>query len=112
MSTTSPWRGSYARTWRPGTSGEPRDDNSSAFGWTDMGNVSQVVPSIHTSVSIASPGESEHTPAFARHAVSERGLTQTIRAATALACTGIDLLASPDTLAAVKQEFEGASPVP
>lgn len=77
-----------------------------SFGSTDMGNVSQVVPSIHTSVAIAPPGESEHTAEFAQYAASERGLTQSLRAADALAMTAIDLLASPDTLAVVKQEFE------
>ena len=77
-----------------------------SFGSTDMGNVSQIVPSIHTSVAIAPPGESEHTVEFARYAGSERGLTQSLRAAAGLSATAIDLLASPDTLAAVKQEFE------
>jgi hypothetical protein len=71
-----------------------------------MGNVSQIVPSIHTSVAIAPPGESEHTTEFARYAASERGLTQSLRAAGGLAMTAIDLLTSPDILAAAKQEFE------
>ena len=83
----------------------PIFDSEQSFGSTDMGNVSQIVPSIHTSVVIASPGVSEHTPEFARCAASERGLTQCLRAAGVLAMTAIDLLASPDTLAAVKQEF-------
>ena len=77
-----------------------------SFGSTDMGNVSQILPAIHTSVAIAPPGESEHTLEFARYAGSERGLTQCLRAAGALAMTAIDLLASPDALTAVKQEFE------
>jgi len=77
-----------------------------SFGSTDMGNISQIVPSIHTSVAIAPPGESEHTAEFARYTAGERALTQSLRAATALAMTAIDLLASPDTLAAVRQEFD------
>jgi amidohydrolase len=83
----------------------PIFDPEQSFGSTDMGNVSQIVPSIHTSVAIAPPGESEHTIAFAQHAASERGLTKSLRAAGGLAMTAIDLLALPDTLAAVKQEF-------
>ena len=84
----------------------PFYNDEQSFGSTDMGNVSQIVPSIHTEVAIAPPGESEHTVEFARYAASERGITQSLRAASALAMTAIDLLASPDTLAAVKQEFE------
>jgi len=84
----------------------PSYNDEQSFGSTDMGNVSQLVPSIHTSVAIAPPGESEHTVEFARYAGSERGLTQSLGAAGALAMTAIDLLASPDTLAAVRQEFE------
>jgi amidohydrolase len=86
----------------------PIFDPEQSFGSTDMGNVSQIVPSIHTSVAIAPPGESEHTAEFAGYAATERGLTQSLRAADALAMTAIDLLASPDTLAAVKQEFENS----
>ena len=84
----------------------PIFDPAQSFGSTDMGNVSQILPAIHTSVAIAPPGESEHTLEFARYAGSERGLTQCLRAAGALAMTAIDLLASPDALTAVKQEFE------
>jgi len=84
----------------------PFYNDEQSFGSTDMGNVSQIVPSIHTSVAIAPPGVSEHTAEFARYAGSEKGLTQSLRAAGGLAMTAIDLLASPDTLAAVKQEFE------
>jgi amidohydrolase len=84
----------------------PFYNDEQSFGSTDMGNVSQIVPSIHTSVAIAPPGVSEHTAEFASYAGSEKGLTQSLRAAGGLAMTAIDLLASPDTLAAVKQEFE------
>jgi amidohydrolase len=84
----------------------PLFNTSQAFGSTDMGNVSQIVPSIHTSVSIAPEGESEHTVEFERYAMKEHGLTQSLRAAAGLAMTAIDLLASPDILAAVRLEFE------
>jgi amidohydrolase len=84
----------------------PLQEPEASFGSTDMGNVSQLVPAIHTAVSIGDPGMSEHTAEFALRADSERGLMQSVRAANALAMTAIDLLASPDTLAAVKQEFD------
>ena len=40
------------------------------FGSTDMGNVSQIIPSIHPSVAIASPGLSLHSTEFAQAAAS------------------------------------------
>lgn len=84
----------------------PLFNAAQSFGSTDMGNVSQIVPSIHTSVAIAPQGESEHTLEFARYAANENGLTQSLRAAAGLAMTAIDLLASPDTVKAVRFEFE------
>ena len=86
----------------------PLTEPGQSFGSTDMGNVSQIVPSIHTSVSIAPPGISEHTPEFTTYAAGEQGLTQTMHAACGLAMTAIDMMASPDTMAAVKQEFRGS----
>jgi amidohydrolase len=84
----------------------PLFNAAQSFGSTDMGNVSQIVPSIHTSVTIAPQGVSEHTLEFARYAANENGLTQSLRAASGLAMTAIDLLASPDTMAAIRFEFD------
>jgi metal-dependent amidase/aminoacylase/carboxypeptidase family protein len=84
----------------------PLFNAAQSFGSTDMGNVSQIVPSIHASVTIAPQGASEHTLEFARYAASENGLTQSLRAASGLSMTAIDLLASPDMTAAVRFEFE------
>jgi amidohydrolase len=75
-----------------------------SFGSTDMGNVSQVVPAIHTSVAIALPGTSEHTPTFARLAGEPRGLELALEAATALAWTALDLLARPELMADAKAD--------
>jgi amidohydrolase len=75
-----------------------------SFGSTDMGNVSQAVPAIHTSVAIAPPGTSEHTPAFARLAGGARALDLALEAATALAWTALDLLARPELMAEAKAE--------
>lgn len=76
------------------------------MGSSDMGNVSQVVPSIHPYVTIVDPGISGHTPEFAAAAASERGNQALLRAAKAMAMTAIDLLTQPDLMAQVKQEFE------
>ena len=80
-----------------------RKDQS--FGSTDMGNVSQLVPSIHASVAIAQKGVSIHSPRFADAAASEDAGRGIILAAKALAMTVVDLLSSPETLKAVKKEF-------
>lgn len=76
------------------------------MGSSDMGNVSQVVPSIHPYVTIVDPGVSGHTPEFAAAAASERGNQALLRAAKAMAMTAIDLLTQPALMAQVKQEFE------
>ncbi len=77
-----------------------------AFGSTDMGNVSQLVPSIHPFVSIAQEGISLHTDEFALAAVSEDGVRGMIDAVKALALTIVDLLAKPGIMTRIKEEFK------
>ncbi|HEY33327.1 MAG TPA: M20 family metallopeptidase [Dehalococcoidia bacterium] len=74
---------------------------------TDMGNVSQIVPAIHANVAIAPRGTLLHSPEFAAAAVSEAAIDGLCDAAKTLAITVVDLLTSPETLAEVKEEFEG-----
>lgn len=76
-----------------------------AFGSTDMGNVSQVVPSIHPSIAIADKGIALHSSEFATAANSERGYQAIIVAAKALAMTAVDMLADGALAAKVKKEF-------
>ena len=85
----------------------PFYNSDQSFGSTDAGNLSQAVPTIHTSVAIAPPGVSEHTPEFARLAREENGFKAVLQAATALSQTAIDLLADPAQMARVKHEFAG-----
>ncbi len=80
-----------------------RKDQS--FGSTDMGNVSQLVASIHTSVAIAPTGTSIHSPQFAEAAASKDGSRGMLAAAKALAMTAADLLSSPAAVELVKKEF-------
>ncbi|MDO8490860.1 MAG: M20 family metallopeptidase [Dehalococcoidia bacterium] len=75
------------------------------LGSTDMGNVSQLVPSIHPMIAIAPRGVQGHSPEFALAASSEAGDKAVIDGAKALAMTVVDLLASPSLLALVKREF-------
>jgi amidohydrolase len=75
------------------------------LGSTDMGNVSQVVPSIHPTIAIASPEVSIHTPEFASAAASEAGHEGLMDAAKAMAMTVVDILGQPGILDKIKQEF-------
>jgi len=79
---------------------------SSAFGSTDMGNVSQLVPGIHPHVAIAPKDVLSHSPRFAEAAASEAGMRGLVDAAKALAMTVVDLVANSETLAKVKKEFQ------
>jgi amidohydrolase len=80
-------------------------DPSSAFGSTDMGNVSQLVPSIHPTVAIAPEEVSTHSPQFASAAASEAGTRGLLDSAKALAMTVVDLVASPEIVTKIKEEF-------
>ncbi len=77
----------------------------SGFGSTDMGNVSQLVPSIHPFVAIAEKEILIHSPQFASAAASERGIEGMLDATKALAMTVVDLLANDETVTKVKEEF-------
>ena len=79
---------------------------SHAFGSTDMGNVSQLVPSIHPFVAIASEEVLVHSPQFASAAASEAGIQGLLDAAKALAMTVTDLVANPEIVARIKAEFQ------
>jgi len=81
-------------------------DPNKAFGSTDMGNVSQLVPSIHPFVAIAPVEVVAHSPQFASAAASEAGIQGLLDAAKALAMTVVDLVANPEIVVKVKQEFE------
>lgn len=78
------------------------------MGSSDMGNVSQTVPSIHPYIVIADPEVRGHSPEFAEAAASERGDAALLRAAKAMAMTAVDLLAHPDLLEQAQAEFAEA----
>jgi len=75
-------------------------------GSTDMGNVSQLVPSIHPHVAITEEEILIHSPEFALAAASEAGIKGMLDAAKAVAMTVVDLVANPETLTKVKEEFK------
>jgi len=81
-------------------------DPARAFASTDMGNVSQLVPGIHPIIAIASAGEEVHSPQFALAAASEAANRSMLDAAKALAMTVVDLVANPEIVTKVKEEFQ------
>jgi amidohydrolase len=76
-------------------------------GSSDVGNVSQVVPTIQPMLQISPRAVNVHQPAFAEAAVSERGRQGMLAAAKAMAMTAVDLLLDPEAVAAVGAEFRG-----
>jgi metal-dependent amidase/aminoacylase/carboxypeptidase family protein len=79
-------------------------ESGSSFS-TDMGNISQVVPSLHAMVKIAPAGFSHHTPEFAQAALSEAGMKGLSDGAKSLALTAFDLLSTPEYVTAARKEF-------
>ncbi|KAL2915282.1 hypothetical protein HK105_205147 [Polyrhizophydium stewartii] len=75
---------------------------------TDMGNVTHVVPGIHPVFDIGARGFSYHTAEFAALAGQTSAFDRTMLAAYALAMTGIECATSPETLAKVRRDFQGA----
>ena len=83
-------------------------DSQSPFGSSDIGNVSEVVPSIHPMVAIASPPVSLHSTEFASAAASEAGHQGLLDAAKAIAMTVVDIIGRPGVLEKIKQEFRSS----
>ena len=81
-------------------------DPGLGFGSTDMGNVSQVVPSIHPTIAIAPPEVTIHTAEFVAAAASDAGHEGLVDAAKVMAMTVVDVL-QPDVLYEIKREFVG-----
>lgn len=83
-------------------------DSQGSFGSSDMGNVSEVVPSIHPMVAIASPPVCLHSTEFASAAASEAGHQGLLDAAKAMAMTVVDIVGRPGVLEKIKQEFRSS----
>ena len=81
-------------------SDSPADRNR---GSSDIGNVSQVVPTIHPHVPIGD-GIHIHTPGFAAAAGSERGGEAVLEGARAMALTAIDLCLRPELRETITKE--------
>lgn len=75
---------------------------------TDMGNVSQVVPSIHPFLAAAPRGTAWHSAESARAASSPQAHEAAIKAAKAFGLTAIDIFLDQDLVRRIKEEFEEA----
>jgi amidohydrolase len=84
----------------------PLLDPSMGAGSTDMGDVSQVVPSIHPYIAICEKGAAMcHQRSFTEHAASETAIDAMLLAAKAMAQTTFSLLQDASLLQQVKTEF-------
>ena len=82
--------------------GEPVPDR---LGSSDVGNVSQVLPTIQPMVAIAPTGMAIHTREFADAAIKPLAHAGMLAAAKTMALTTYDLLADPARVRAAKEEF-------
>ncbi|MDD5337852.1 MAG: peptidase dimerization domain-containing protein, partial [Dehalococcoidales bacterium] len=89
----------------------PIGEDNTWSGSSDVGNVSQLTPTIQPMVAIASDEVLIHSDDFCRVAGTKEALNVILDAAKAMAMTAADLLANPATLAAVRAEFEKSKKV-
>jgi len=82
-------------------SDSPADRNK---GSSDIGNLSQLLPTIHPHVPIGA-GVNIHTEGFAAATVSPQGELAAVEGATSLALTAIELVFSPSRRAEIVKEF-------
>lgn len=90
--------------------GVPSDEidtsERASLGSSDVGNVSQVIPTIQPTVSISDDYIAGHSEEFKAAARSEKGLASIAIAAELLANTALDLLQDPELLAAIKAQHK------
>jgi amidohydrolase len=80
-------------------------DSQVSLGSTDMGNVSQVIPAIHPTISITTPHCLLHSDEFAQASASETATEGILDGAKAIAMTVADLISEPAAIDKVQTEF-------
>ncbi|HYM82721.1 MAG TPA: M20 family metallopeptidase [Candidatus Dormibacteraeota bacterium] len=78
------------------------------MGSSDMGNVSQRMPTIHPELAICDAGVAGHSIAFREAAATERADEVTLLVSTLVAQTALDLLLDPSLVEAAWREFRAA----
>ncbi|MDE0652293.1 MAG: M20 family metallopeptidase [bacterium] len=86
---------------------QPPSPERTVIGSTDMGNVSQIVPSIHPMIAVAPPEVAIHTEDFAVCARGPDGDRGVIDGAKTLAAVAIDYWSDPSIRTAVSADFTG-----
>lgn len=90
-------------------SGEKVEDSAEkAGGSSDVGNVSQVIPTIQPTIRISKVPVRGHSEEFKAASCSALGLASIGLGAKALALTGLDLLTDPQLLADIKADHADA----
>ncbi|MFV1950892.1 MAG: M20 family metallopeptidase [Nitrospinota bacterium] len=86
---------------------EDPGDEKGDMGSSDIGNVSQTIPTIHADISICDDDVVCHSPGFRDAAISEKGIKGIVTGAKALALTALDIFISPEKMDMIRKEFEG-----
>ncbi|KAL6105554.1 pm20d2 [Pungitius sinensis] len=81
-----------------------QEQSANFSGSTDFGNVSFIVPGIHPFFYISTEAFN-HTEEYAEAAGAEKAQLFTLRTATALAMTAVDVVCCPDLLRQVREDF-------
>ncbi|MTI47109.1 M20 family metallopeptidase [Sporosalibacterium faouarense] len=76
------------------------------YGSSDIGNVSLLVPTIHSYLKIADAGTVSHSIDFTKASISDRAHEQMIKGAKSLAMTGFDIFDSEDLRESIYKEFK------
>lgn len=89
--------------------GEDYDDSeATSIGSSDVGNVSQVVPTIQPSIRISATPVTGHTVEKREACASELGLKSIAIGAKALAFTALELIENPEKLAEIKADHQAS----
>ena len=83
-------------------------DEGCGIGSSDVGNVSQVVPTIQPTICITDGPTPWHSEASKAAAKSEKGLASIALGAKALALTALDLIEDPALLSQIKRDHQQA----
>lgn len=81
------------------------------YGSSDIGNVSLVVPAIHSYLKICEPGINSHSSEFTKAAKTDKAHEQMIKGATALALTGFDIFNDEKLQKEIYDEFHDIVPI-
>ena len=80
------------------------EQRTKALASTDMGNVSQIKPSIHPLFKIKSTGPN-HTHEFTKGSGHADNQLPTLNSAKSMAMTILDVMCKPDLMEAIKKNF-------